>query len=177
MEFLKELQREMKTQETDGQAAPRFWGIMEERERVTGEGYGGGTCIIDSTGGDTETYSLEEYVKDIEVEIEENFTPDGDLALEWKRVTKTDMDEVVDFARDWLDREAGACEIETHRQVSDRTGCFLTKRAAEKHIELNGYHYQNPHTYAMTAWRNPEFERFIRIFENLDLDKLENLTD
>ena len=27
----------------------------------------------------------------------------------------------------------------------------------------------------MTSWRNPEFEKFINIFENLDLTELEKL--
>ena len=34
LEFLKDLQRELKEQDTDGQSAPRFWGILEEGSRL-----------------------------------------------------------------------------------------------------------------------------------------------
>jgi hypothetical protein len=43
--------------------------------------------------------------------------------------------------------------------------CFLTKRACERHIRLNDYHYRQPKPFADTAWRNPEFERLLRIVE------------
>lgn len=49
---------------------------------------------------------------------------------------------------------------------------FLTKRACQDHIDKNDYHYDHPHTYAMTAWRSPEFEKFIKLFKSANLDKI-----
>lgn len=170
LEFLKELQHELRTQDTDGQASPRFWGILEDRERSVPEGFGDKILIHDGE----ETYSLEEYVSHIrELLLEED---DAEKDEVWEDVDKDSIDNVLWFAQEYLDREdAKAYEVEKYESVSQMTGCFLTKRAAQKHIELNDYHYTNPRTYAMTAWRNPEFERFMNIFENLDLTELEKL--
>lgn len=37
-----------------------------------------------------------------------------------------------------------------------KSGAFLTQAACQDHIDENYYHYKEPHTYAWTAWRNPE---------------------
>lgn len=173
LEFLKDIQRELKEQDTDEQAAPRFWGILEDGEQVVPDGFGDYTKVVDKTYGDTESYSLEEYVK----HIRELLLEDDDEVLyeTWDSVDKNDINEVIEFATKCLKRNVEVFEIKKTTHVSKQTGCFLTKRAAKKHIELNGYHYKNPKTYAMTAWRNPEFEKFLNIFENLDLTELEKL--
>ena len=171
LEFLKDLQRELKEQDTDCQAAPRFWGILEEGQQVVPDGFGDYTRVVDKTYGDSETYSLEEYVK----HIRELLLEDDDEVLyeTWESVDKEDINEVIEFATKHLERNTEVFEIKKTTYVSEQTGCLLTKRAAKKHIELNGYNYKNPKTYAMTAWRNPEFEKFLNIFENLDLTELE----
>jgi hypothetical protein len=169
LEFLKELQHELRTQDTNGQAAPRFWGIIETGKRLVPDGFGDETVVRDGE----ETYTPEEYVTHIrELLLEED---DDELDESWADVNKDSIDEVINFANGVLDREAEVYEMEKYQKLTDQTGCFLTKRAAQKHIELNNYHYTNPRTYAMTAWRNPEFERFMNIFENLDLTELEKL--
>ena len=173
LEFLKDLQRELKEQDTDGQSAPHFWGIIEDEKQVVPDGFGDCIEVIDGTCEDAESFTSEEYVKFIEEKLsEEN---EEDLNEPWETVDKDDIYEVINFANRFLERNAEIFEIKKTTQISDRTGCFLTKRAAKKHIELNGYHYNNPKTYAMTAWRNPEFEKFMDIFENLDLTELEKL--
>lgn len=175
LDFLKELQHELLTQDNDGQAAPRFWGIRERKERITKDFYGDDMYVIDSTDGEPQKYSLDEYVEVLKVAIDEEEEPAYEVIDGFAFLDTGDIDDVVDFANNVMDRNAMASSFETYEELSDQTGCFLTKRAAKKHIELNGYHYQNPHTYAMTAWRNPEFEKFLKIFENLDLTKLEIL--
>jgi hypothetical protein len=176
LKFLKELQHELKTQETDGQAAPRFWGIMETKERITKDWYGDDIYMVDRTGGEAENYKLQDYVDMLGKYIDEN-EMDYETIAGFAYLDYDDIEKVAEFARNFLDRDVEVSSFEKYEKLSDQTGCFLTKRAAIRHIELNGYHYSKPKTYSMTAWRNPEFERFIRIFENLDLDKLEHLTD
>lgn len=176
LEFLKELQHEMQTQETDGNASPRFWGIMETKERITKDGYGGDIYIVDRTGGEAENYKLQDYVEMLRKHIDEN-EMDYETIAGFAYLDYDDIEKVAEFARNFLDRDVEVSSFEEYEELSDQTGCFLTKRAAKKHIELNGYHYSKPKTYAMTAWRNPEFERFIKIFENLDLEKLESVID
>jgi len=173
LEFLKELQHELRTQDTDGQAAPRFWGILEEGQQVVPDGFGDYIEVVDKTCGDAETYSPEDYVSHIrELLLEED---DEEMDDVWEDTDKDDIKDVVWFANTYLDRNAEVFEIKKTTHVSEQTGCFLTKRAAKKHIELNWYNYRNAKTYAMTAWRNPEFEKFMGIFENLDLTELEKL--
>jgi len=173
LEFLKELQHELRTQDTDGQAAPRFWGILEEGQQVVPDGFGDYIEVVDKTCGDAETYSPEDYVSHIrELLLEED---DEEMNDVWEDTDKDDIKDVVWFANTYLDRNAEVFEIKKTTHVSEQTGCFLTKRAAKKHIELNWYNYRNAKTYAMTAWRNPEFEKFMGIFENLDLTELEKL--
>ena len=48
---------------------------------------------------------------------------------------------------------------------------FITKESCKNHIRLNGYHYHNPHTYAMTAWRSPEVEKLWKLLEETDWEK------
>lgn len=177
LDFLKELQHEMQTQDNDGQAAPRFWGIRERKERITKDFYGDDMYIVDSTSGEPEKYELSDYVQMLGELIDEEEEPAYEVIDGYAFLDTGDIDDVVNFANSMMGRKAMSSSFETYEELSDQTGCFLTKRAAEKHIELNKHHYQNPHTYAMTAWRNPEFERFIKIFENLDLEKLESVID
>jgi len=40
--------------------------------------------------------------------------------------------------------------------VSDRAGVFFTEAACELHIRQNYYHYTEPRSYVISAWRNPE---------------------
>ena len=169
IEFLKELQHELQTQDTDGQASPIFWGILETGKRLVPEGFGDETVVQDGE----ETYTPEDYVQFVREQLLEEDDQETDEA--WADVDKDNINEVIEFANDVLERDAEVYEVEKYEKLSEMTGCFLTKRAAQKHIKLNDYHYQNPKTYAMTAWRNPEFEKFLNIFENLDLTELEKL--
>lgn len=49
---------------------------------------------------------------------------------------------------------------------------FLTKSECKKHIELNHYHYNNPHSYAMTAWRSPQVEKLYEVLKSTDWEKV-----
>lgn len=171
LDFLKSLQKELREQSTEGTAAPRFWGIMESGERLTEEGCGDCVKIIDSTHDIRVFNSIEDYAE----YIEENFMSDmpADICIKWKHINKVFEEDVLGFARQYLNRIVDTHEYEAYEKISDKTGCFLTKRAAEEHIKKNWYHYSKPRPYCMNAWRNPQFEKFMQIFENLDLDILE----
>ncbi|QHZ46979.1 hypothetical protein [Bacillus sp. NSP9.1] len=69
IQFLKELQEELKTQDTDSQAAPRFWALMDYRWRETTEGEHERISIYSSDAG--ECYELNEYVENI---LEDEYT-------------------------------------------------------------------------------------------------------
>ena len=98
---------------------------------------------------------------------------DDEQKAEWDNVDKSDDNAIKEFLidNDFFDY-GDFYETEKKHILSEDTGCFLTKRACQLHIAQNGYHYSEPHTYAMTAWRNPEFERLLHILKTTDFSKL-----
>lgn len=167
VEFLIELQHELNTQDNDGQADPRFWGIIEEKDVPCYEGQGDKIHLFD----DWESYSGDELVQYIIDYYYDDF--DDDQKEEWDNVDKSDDYAIKEFLidNDFFDY-GDFYETEKKHILSEETGCFLTKRACQLHIDQNGYHYSKPHTYAMTAWRNPEFERLLHILKTTDFSKL-----
>lgn len=169
IEFLRELQHELNTQETDGQANPRFWGVLEEREVPTSEDYADETYVYDYEDG--ASYTVEEYIDVVQTHIED-YVDDEDVIEEWNDLDKSDVGDIVTFCEDSLGWNCCAVYSKTEVFISRETGCFLTKRACQLHIDQNGYNYRKPHTYAMTAWRNPEFERLLRILTTMNIDDI-----
>lgn len=179
IDFLKELQHELKTQEHDCQASPRFWGVAEtKREYGIDSEYSDGYEVrIDfETYYDNDEDGIESFKEYLIENCEEDYDLDheGEITSLKEELDRfDDISDMYDFASDELDIDTNEIELIYYRNienvVTQQTGCFLTKRACKRHIELNHYHYNEPHTYAMTAWRNPEFERLLKIIENLDL--------
>lgn len=56
--------------------------------------------------------------------------------------------------------------------LSQTTNCFLTKKAAQEYIKNYSYNHTNPRIYAMTAYRNFEFEHLLNILTNLNIDDI-----
>lgn len=61
-----------------------------------------------------------------------------------------------------LPEDCTECEEESYdhfKQEQDfdlNAGVFFTEQACQDHIDANDYHYSNPRSYAISAWRNPE---------------------
>lgn len=60
LKFLKELQKELKTQEVDGQAAPRYWVVMDYEWKVTANGYHDRVSVYDPNEG--EAYEIKDAI-------------------------------------------------------------------------------------------------------------------
>ena len=163
-EFLKELQHELNTQENDGNANPVFWGVEETVEECRGgDGEYGGDPYISFDDG---KWSLEEAIEAVNECIEEY---DKDIQSEWSEVDKKWIEDVYDFMVEtlkWND-VYGIVYVEKVQRVTPFTGAFITKRACKNYIEKYGYNHNNPHTYAMTAYRNFELARLINILKTL----------
>lgn len=164
-EFLKDLQHELNTQTNDGNADPVYWGVMEKCEVLTRD-FDGEARIPYDDGA----YSVEELVKDIEDALQDY---DEDTCNVWKEVDKEDAQEVADFAvcdLGWTSiYNEDIYYVKDEKRVSTFSGAFLTKRECQNHINANKYHYDEPHTYAMTAYRNFELERLLNILKTIDL--------
>lgn len=157
-EFLKELQHELNTQTTDGNAQPVFWGVMETREEGVPDGCGE-PCVY---MGDGCTLSLNDAI-----EYTEDYITDENRE-QWERLDKTSMDGFVEFCHNefhWSD--VRIVYVDKKSKLSVDTGAFLTKRACQQYIKNYGYNHANPHTFAMTAYRNFELERLLTILRNL----------
>lgn len=163
IDFLRELQHELNTQEHDCQAAPRYWGICQEKYELLPEGFGDDCLLYDG-----EMYDLDDFV----TFLYENGYDEGHEE-EWGNVDKKDVVDVISFACDVHGMDVYAVSRtlnDTH--IDHDSNVFLTKRACKKHIAQNGYHYSKPRPYAMTAWRNPEFERLINILQTMNIDDI-----
>ncbi|MEC5219992.1 hypothetical protein [Bacillus atrophaeus] len=166
IQFLKELQNELKTQDHDSQAAPRFWSIGDYKWIRTSDDDAERFSVYLPEEG--EDYELESYLKDI--------TEDGNLSLEALEAMEDIECEVsaLDWIHEYVDSGANLIpETEVH-YICQNT-MFLTKAEAKQHIKQNHYHYtKKVHTYAMTAWRAPKVERLLNILESFDWDSIKD---
>jgi hypothetical protein len=171
-EFLKDLQNELKTQENDGNADPVFWGVEETVEECRGgDGEYGGDPYITYDDG---KWSLEEAIEEVEDELKNNPEySDEWLHKEWEEVDKSCAEDVYEFMTGMLHWEGiyGVVYVEDVKRVTPFTGAFITKRACKEYIRKYGYNHNDPHTYAMTAYRNFELQKLINILRNLKFEE------
>lgn len=167
IQFLKNLQQEMKTQENDGQAAPRFWSIMDYKWVVTAEGHEDRVSLYDS---DTcETIELDDYVDEIlNGDRRDDFSEDEIDELEHEKEWGSPSD-IYDWIKKYDDGSRFYPIYEEQISFIAPNTMFLTKAEAKRHLEMNRHHYSSrAHTYAMTAWRAPKMDRLIKLLESFD---------
>lgn len=171
IQFLQQLQAKLLQADNDPkmhdyQANPRFWVVMDQKEVVSEYGkphiFDNDNCSI---------YTIEEYIEYIRVEI--CHCDKDELYEQFVKLDKTDIYNVCEFAAKVLQHDTRVVKTELQDHIAPNT-FFLTKEAAQKHIKANHHHYRNPRTYAMTAWRSPEFERFFNLFKQFDFSQLKN---
>ncbi len=160
-QFLRDLQHELLTQPNDGNADPVYWGVIETREEPAPEDCGDAIIYM----GDGATMTTEEAVKWVNENIE-----DEDLIFLWDTLNHDDLDTVFEFIHEKMGiEEASVVWVEEHSRVSEETGAFLTKRACQEYIRRYGYNHSRPHTYAMTAYRNYELARLLKILKTMEI--------
>lgn len=174
IDFLKNLQKEMNTQDNFGQADPRYW-VIRDFEEVCGQdlnnpdGY-----ILYCTDDFKEVCRFQSTVFGelcIEKVVDfftENYSEDFE---------KKDFETVYDVdSLDELLEEKGyenSFSIAEYEIYPKYSGFFLTHKAAETHLKENAHHYSaNATTYAMTAWRSHEADMLYRILQCVDFELL-----
>lgn len=168
LKFLKDLQSELKTQEVDSQAAPRFWVLRDYKWVLVPEGYGTEKRIYDRE----DEHTVEEFKRIIKESYEEDMLSDGFVdSIDYAE----DESILVDLVNTYMD----SCEFELFDVVREsfivQDTMFLTKQEAKDHIQANHYHYSDKvHTYAMTAWRAPKVQKLLEILESFDFDEVQN---
>lgn len=164
IEFLKQLQYEMLTQDTCEQASPRFWAVMTtKRIYWVDEDIDGYEVVIDGESVGETVKDVLSYIKEYYEDYGEEF-PDKILACEKCKSTYGLCNILKDDG--WNIFRVPYRDIKI---IAENT-FFLTLAECEKHIELNRYHYNNPYPYCMTAWRSPQVERCYKILENTNWD-------
>lgn len=162
-DFLHELQHELLTQPTEGNANPVFWGVIEEKEIGVPDGCGEPRIYL----GDGVVSTLEEAVAYVNEWIEDG---DDEIKYVWNEVDNEWPENVADFIKTYIDRQCRVVWLDKKWELSDKTGAFITKHACQEYIDRYGYNHSNPHTYAMTAFRNHEYEKLINILKTIKFD-------
>jgi hypothetical protein len=174
IQFLKELQHELKTQDNVGQADPRFWVVAQEEWHNCWEETAEDTHYY---GGETTLESFEEvkqHLKDNGYFDENGYV--NDVSLEkWEDVEDFHIDSINDYddLPEYIKNEYYEVPVRRVHVIKQDT-MFLTRRECQEHIERNYYHYNKTvHPYAMTAWRSPQFEKLIKILQTANFDENE----
>ncbi len=140
-EFLMNLSNELNTQSHRGTAMPYFFQIQTQQEAPAAEGCGNEAWYYDGSKIETEQ------------EITAAIAELKELAIE--DVTKDH------FEREDILEEAG-WHKHNYQMVEKYQNAFLTSKACDDHIRLNGHHYDQPVNYLSHAFRNPEMEQLMK---------------
>lgn len=187
IEFLKELQHEMLTQDHVCQASPRFWVVRSTVKEWGIEPSESDGCILTDecyelnleTMKDCYEYIIEN-MEDREADLisgdavtydEENdviyvLTGDGEID------TLSELEDILDYLDD---NNLQICYFRNIEKNFENT-MFLTNRECKAHIKSNYYHYPaDAHSYAMTAWRSYEVDTLWKILDKINWDEVEKL--
>jgi len=176
-EFLKDLQNELNTQTTDGNAQPVYWGVMESKDVAVPDGCGETYIQYDDgkwTLGEA-VHEVEEFLASLtpqEKIIKNDFGEESTLDEQWEAVDHENIVDVFDFMYvecKW--DNIALYDFVKEDYICRYTGAFLTKRACKNYIEKYKYNHNNPRTYAMTAYRNFELERLLKILREMKLNE------
>ena len=186
IKFLKELQKELNTEDNVGTANPRYW-VIRQPERIyhLDEDEADYYVFIDEC--DKYELTLEDLKDKLEFLCDDNLksveVKDGVLTFEYFDEWLEEVEEYkVDYDNYYTDGKYKILELlESDVSVAyykevDATvdNCmFLTQIDAENHLRANDYHYhEKARTYCMCGWRSPRFERLINILSKTDFESM-----
>jgi hypothetical protein len=165
IEFLKNLQNELNTQETDIQANPRFWVVAQYEWHACWEDQAQSYEYCD---GESSYNNFDELMKSLKdnnyFDEEGNF---NGLLEDYEDIDDFHYDSIHEYENlpETVKEEYYEVPVKEVHVIKENT-MFLTKRECQEHIERNHYHYNDTvHTYAMTAWRSPQVEKLIKILQ------------
>ena len=184
--FLKELQKEINTEDNGGTANPRYW-VIRQPERIyhLDEDEADYYMFLDEY--DHQELTLEDLKEKLEDLNDDNLKSieikDGELTFEYFDECLEEVEKYkVDYDncyRDGLIKISELLEFEvrviyySEIDVTADNCMFLTQIDAENHLRANDYHYhEEARTYCMHGWRNPRFERLINILSKTDFDSM-----
>lgn len=178
--FLAKLQKELNTQDTMGNADPRFWVIVQCRETPTDEDHSDYVVAVDEDG-DTVARNLQQLVR----WIEDNNLEGARSCVHYHGGATATLDDGREISGSSLIKlvdnlnDAGIDGVTWQYVAAEKSHVvqdtlFLTHADCQEHLEQYSYNYQyDAHAYAMTAIRSPRFERLIKLLQEIDWSALD----
>lgn len=157
IKFLKELGKELKTQDRKGTAKPVFYQILDididwNANRCEFE-------IAQVYSDDGDCLETLEEMKNYILKWSDAFEVEDFEELE-NNIDEYGIDEIAQI---YEDSGFNVCYGTYKRELK---GAFLTMKAAEEHLKNNSHHYSERAKVCVSyAWRNPEIEKLLTIIE------------
>lgn len=188
IKFLKELQKELNTEDKVGTATPRYW-VIRQPERIyhvdrdAADYY----MFVDDDYQELTLEELKNYLEDVyDDNLKSVDIKDGVLTFEYLNEFSEEIERyTIDFnnlpleSSYSVDKVLELLELEVdvvyYKEVDATVDnrMFLTQIDAENHLRANDYHYhEKARTYCMCGWRSPRFERLINILSKTDFDSM-----
>ena len=188
IKFLKELQKELNTEDNVGTASPRYW-VIRQPERIyhVDRDEADYYIFLDDDYQELTLEELKNYLEDVyDDNLKSVDIKDGVLTFEYLDEFSEEIEKyTIDFYNSSLessysvDKVLELLELEVnvvYYKEIDATvdNCmFLTQIDAENHLRANDYHYhEKARTYCMYGWRSPRFERLINILSKTDFESM-----
>lgn len=178
--FLKDLQRILNTQDTMGNADPRFWVIVQDENEPCAEADADASHVFSQDSASIVADDLDGFVRHLQERYGDRFSAKHDPKLNvWDvRIDDaeddyvTDIDDMVELLEQAGIYDYSVSYSRTVKSVVHNT-LFLTHAACEDHLRRYHYNYgPDAHAFAMTAVRSPQFERLVSILQTADWDAI-----
>lgn len=174
IEFLKELKKKIKEGNRCGEAEPAYWMIEDQDSYGSSDPEGADEAILCNPEDCYHQYT-DDDLEDVKEALAK--TAEGNYFEDELADCKT-INEVIDLMERYNVYESEdnnlvkIVYLHYYWKLCDFSGAFLTYEDAEEHLKENYYHYSGKaHPYALTAFRNPTFERLWKIITETDWDK------
>lgn len=164
-QFLEQLGEDMRTQDNNGQASPRYWVISQQEKKVTHGDFAYDYMYFHNDGDHTDFNTMD----DLRTFLTEHYDDKNPSMLELIETDETLTDAFETLMDSFYNPSHWEYFKEYPYTLEDviRDGpLFLTKKEAEDHIKYNRHHYNSTvHTYSLTAWRSPSIHRLFELLE------------
>lgn len=147
-EFLTDLQRELLTQDHDGQAAPRLWVVRDTDWETCWEENAERTMLCCCDG----EVSVDDALEYLELDPDEYGSDE----------------EKIDAIIEQGNGEYWQAPVSLETRIVPNT-TFLTKREAEEYIQMQRHNLRmKPHTYATGTYYGQQVKRLLELLETVD---------
>lgn len=166
--FLVGTGKDIISQDNRGTRTPIVYVVMSKYEEMRPDGYAEKQKIIEEEEG------MEIEVKEIVARINKHYYDEdfGDMLYVVKGVKKLlskaktleDLQKIIDieeFIKKYCKHWRMVHYDEMFRPKTSEGGFFLTEKACDAHLKINGHHYREPHSYVEYANRNAQIETLV----------------